>query len=74
MLADVTITNQKADFDYQVGGRAISGVRTTFMVGKDGPFTVFLADADFSGANMQAAIEAKADQVRGVRAHPDLKG
>jgi hypothetical protein len=67
MLTDVVIANQREDFDYQIGGRAVRGTRTTFMVGPDGPFSVFLSDADFTPSANLAAIEAKADAVRGTR-------
>lgn len=73
MLNDVTVQNQKQDFDYEGGGRVVPGIRTTFMVGKDGPFSVFLADADFTPTANLALIEKKADMVRAVRTHDGLK-
>jgi hypothetical protein len=73
MLTDVSITNQREDFDFTPGGRAVKGVRTSFTVGKDGPFSVFLPDTEFTGDANLAAVEAKADAVRATRAHRDLK-
>jgi hypothetical protein len=73
MLNDVTITNQREDYDFHAGGRSTRGVRTTFTVGRDGPFSVFLADDEFTPAANLAAIEQKADAVRATRAHSDLK-
>lgn len=73
MLSDVAVQNQREDFDFQPGGRSVKGVRTSFTVGRDGPFSVFLADEEFTPAANLAAIEKKADAVRAVREHSDLK-
>lgn len=74
MLNDVTLYGQREDYDYSPGGRAVKGIRATFGVGPDGPFSVFLPDADFTPENMHEAIEAKAASVRDTRAHPELRG
>lgn len=74
MMNDVTLYGQREDYDYQPGGRAVKGIRATFGVGQDGPFSVFLSDADYSADNMTSMIEAKADAVRETRAHPSLRG
>jgi hypothetical protein len=73
MLSDVTVQNQREDFDFQAGGRSVKGVRTTFTVGRDGPFSVFVPDDEFTPAENLKRIEARADAVRGVREHPGLK-
>ena len=68
MLSDVKILNQKDTTKFIEGGRTLNGVETTFKVGNDGPFMVFLPHEEFTGEANLRAIEAKADQVRVTRA------
>jgi hypothetical protein len=73
MLTDVTILNQKEDYEFLDGGGQRKGIRTFFRVGDDGPFSIFVADKDFTGAKNLILIEQKADEIRSSRAHPDIK-
>ena len=73
MLTDVTILRQAEDFQFEAGGRAVKGIKTLFTVGRDGPFSVFLSDAEFTAKGNLALIEQKADAVRETRGHTDLR-
>ena len=60
----VKITSYADGFDFQVGSLPRAATVVTFNVGSYGPFTVRLPQAAGTPAAVQAAIQAKVDELR----------